>query len=252
MKIILFSCLIGIASFFSFAAQADAVKTVPIFEYHTFPPMVVSESRKSGLSFGFTRLLNRGTTQFEFEVETQSLPSTLSRLQDGEAAVVLFVSPIWFDDVKREKYFWTQPVYQLRDEVVSRKSDAFEYQGPQSLEGLTVAGIEGYTYLDLDQMVEQGQAKRVDFANDKAVLEALMNDEDIDVAIVNSGPLSFHTNTMSLNDRIHVSELPQGEYPVRILVSKSLPRVFEYIEYKVETLPNNKMWQDMRRLYLMN
>lgn len=251
MKSILFSCLLGIAGFFSFTAQADAVKPIPIFEYHTFPPMVVSESRKSGLSFGFARLLNRGTSQFQFEVETQSLPSTLSRLQEGEAAVVLFVSPIWFDDVTREKYFWTQPVYQLRDEVVSRKRDAFEYQGPESLQGLTVAGIEGYTYVELDRMVEQGDAKRIDFANDKAALEALMNDDSIDVAIVNSGPLSFYTNTMGLGDRLYISELPQGEYPVRILVSKSLPRVFEYIEYKVETLPNNKMWQDMRRLYLM-
>lgn len=235
---------------FSPAVHSEAMQNVPIFEYHTFPPMVVSESRQTGLSYGFARLLNRGSSHFDFDVELQSLPETLSRLADGEPAVVLFVSPIWFDDVKQEKYFWTQPVYQLRDEIVSRKQNAFEYTGPESLEGFTVAGIEGYTYPDLERLVAKGQAKRIDFANDKAVLKALINDEGIDVAIVNSGPLSFYKNTMSLSNRIHVSELPQGEYPVRILVSKALPRVFEYIQYKVETLPNNKIWQDMRKLYL--
>ncbi|EAT11351.1 transporter substrate-binding domain-containing protein [Bermanella marisrubri] len=250
MKITLFAWLVALFYCFPITLRAEPVQPIPIFEYHTFPPMIVSESRESGLTFGFARLLNRSSKQFNFQVELQSLPATLSRLKNGEPAVVLFVSPIWFDDIQREKYLWTEPVYQLRDEVVSRKEVAFEYQGPESLLGLTVAGIEGYTYSDLEPLVQQGRAKRINFANDKEVLKALMRNKEIDIAIVNSGPLSFYRNTMTLNERLHISELPQGEYPVRILVSKALPSVFSYIQNTVENLPNNKMWQDMRALYL--
>lgn len=226
-------------------------QSITVWEYHDFPPMVVSEQKQQGLSFGFTRLLNHEANgEFNFSVRPISLPSLLKKLDEGLQGIVLFVSPIWFDDQNEHKYHWSDPIMELRDEVVSSKNTQFEYTGAQSYQGKRVGGIAGYTYPGLDEMHQKGAAKRIDASSDVENLKNLIKHESIDVAIVNQGPLKFYSTLLGYSESLHVSERPQGQYQVRILVTKGFPKVYEFIQKVVKGLDSNARWSDLRSYYL--
>ena len=224
---------------------------VTIWEYHNFPPMIISEQKQQGLTYGFTRLLNHaGDGEFEFKVQLIDLPSLLQKLDGGLQGVVLFVSPIWFDDANFSRYFWSETVMELRDEVVSSTDLKFEYTGPESYVGKKVGGIAGYTYPGLDEMVIDGTAKRIDFSSDVENLKNLIEHQAIDVAIVNQRPLKFYSTLLGYSEKIHVSKQSQGRYEVRILVTKGFPQVFEFVNSVVDGLDTNSRWHDLRVYYL--
>jgi len=228
-----------------------APQMITIYEYHSFPPMVVSQEKRQGLSYSFARLLtDRSQGQFKFDVSIRTLPEVIRLLESEQAGVVLFVNPLWFGDVEETRYFWSKPVFTMRDEVVSRRRSPLEYNGGESFVGKTVLGISGYTYPDLDGLVQQGRATRINAKSDVQNLKRLVQDQMVDAAIVNSGPLNFYATLYGMTDDIYLSKKPQGEYQVKILMTRNLPKVNEYVNRLVQELGHNRNWLDMKRLYL--
>lgn len=228
-----------------------APKPITVWEYHAFPPMIVSQDKRQGLSYSFARLLtDRSQGKFQFNVEIVSLPDVLDFIKDDKQGMVLFVNPLWFGDAEETAFFWSDPVITMRDEVVSRRGTKLEYINGESFVGKTVLGISGYTYPELDELVLQRRSARINGKSDVENLKRLIRDPLIDAAIVNSGPLNFYTTLYGMKDDIYLSRKPQGEYEVKILTTKKLPEVNEYVNRLVKELGYNRNWLDMKRLYL--
>ena len=235
---------------FSRHVYSDPV-VVTIYEYHNFPPMVVSQSKRIGLSFGFARYLTQKSRgMYRFDVKVVAMQSLQSHLESGQSAMVIFVNPIWFADENMQKYLWTDSVLTLKDEIVSKKSKPFLYQNRLSFKGKVIGGIDGYTYPVLDELVAQGEAVRVNTGSDLQNLKDLTQGNQLDAVIVNEGPLKFYSQILGIEEKLYVSNQPSGEYEVKILLTKDLLSVHLFLE---EIIPNFDLdgdWIALKELYL--
>ncbi|MFY0642196.1 MAG: hypothetical protein JXR16_14180 [Bermanella sp.] len=224
---------------------------VTIYEYHQFPPMVVSQSKRVGLSFGFARYLTKKSKgMYRFNVEVVTMQTLQSHLKSGLSAMVIFVNPIWFSDNNMEKYLWTDSVLALRDEIVSKKEKPFSYLDKNSFIGKVIGGIEGYTYPVLDEVVKSGDADRVNAKSDIENLKNLKEGNELDAVIVNEGPLKFYSQILGIEDEVFVSNKPSGEYKVRILLTKDLLPVYQFLAGIIPKFESDDDWIALKDLYL--
>lgn len=224
---------------------------IDIYEYHKFPPMVVSQDKSIGLSFAFARYLsNVSNGRYQFNINLVSMGSLQSRLKQGEPTVVLFVNPIWFNDVEQEQYFWSEPVLTLKDEIVSVKDKPFSFSAAEDYVGKRIGGIKGYTYPILDSLVKDGKAQRIDAEGDLQNLKRLHKVGDLDAIIVNEGPLKFYSQLLGIQSELFISPKPSGVYQVRILVTKDQSDVFSFIQSLVENMDEDEAWLEIKNLYL--
>lgn len=224
---------------------------IQVYEYHEFPPMVVSKEKQIGLSFGFARYLTKKSKgRYVFKVNVFSMLKVQLLLEDAASGVVFFVSPIWFSDESREQYLWTQEVLTLRDEIVSLKSNPFEYQSDIGFKGKSIGGISGYTYPQLDELVNKKSAVRIDEKSDLLNLKKLASGSEVDAIIVNEGPLKFYSQILGIENDLYTSTTPSGVYPVRILLTKDLRNTYEFIEGVINNLSEDEAWYELKHLYL--
>lgn len=226
-------------------------KAVTIFEYHQFPPMVVSKDKEVGLSYGFARYLTKKSKgQYEFEINVTSMQRLQSLLVSDQPAVVLFVNPVWFDDTKMERFLWTDVVLTLKDELVSKKMRPLGLNDESSYAGRVIGGIDGYTYPMLDKLVSENKAHRVNFNNDLEGLRRLNESDDLDALIVNEGPLKFYSDLLGLKQNLYISKQPSGVYPVRILLTNDLIDVHAFLKEVLVDIESDKDWLNLKALYL--
>lgn len=226
-------------------------RTITILEYHQFPPMVVSKQKSIGLSYGFARYLTaKSKGEFSFKVETLSMQALQNHLMNEQTAMVVFVSPVWFDDVGMEKYLWSDVVLTLKDQLVSKKEKPFNFQEAGSFKDKIIGGIKGYTYPVFDSMVSQQQAIRLDFDSDLESLKALKSNEDLDAVIVNEGPLKFYSQILGIEHDIFIASQPLGVYPVRVLLTQDLTSVHEFLQNTLSDMEKDEAWLNLKALYL--
>lgn len=226
-------------------------KSITIFEYHQFPPMVVSKEKGIGLSYGFARYLTaKSKGEYSFKVKTLSMQALQDHLIGEQTAMVVFVSPVWFDDVGMKKYLWTDVVLTLKDQLVSKKDKPFSFQEAGSFKGKVIGGIKGYTYPVFDSMVSQRQAIRLDFNSDLESLKALKSNGNLDAVIVNEGPLKFYSQILGIEQDIFIASQPLGVYPVRVLLTKDLPSVHKFLQNTLSDMEKDDAWLNLKALYL--
>ncbi len=243
-------CLISVLLISAQVVSSSPVQ-VDIYEYHKFPPMVVSQEKSIGLSFAFARYLsNASDGKYQFKIHVVSMDSLQLRLKNQQPAVVLFVNPIWFDDPEESKFFWSEEVLTLRDEIVSLNSKPFIFSQNEDYKGKRIGGIKGYTYPVLDALVSDNLAQRVDAQGDLENLKRLYEKGDLDAIIVNEGPLKFYSQLLGIQHKLFVSPKPSGVYQVKIMVTKNQPAVFEFIQSVLANMDQDSAWMEIINLYL--
>lgn len=237
-------------TYIPYFAYADP-ETIQVYEYHEFPPMVVSKEKRLGLSFGFARYLSKKSEgRYAFEINVFSMLKVQSLLKNNASGVVFFVNPIWFSDESQEQYLWTRDVLTLRDEIVSLKSKPFEYLSDHGFKGKSIGGILGYTYPHLDRLVDIKGAVRIDEKNDLINLKKLTSGGEVDAIIVNEGPLKFYSQILGIENELYISSTPSGIYQVKILLTKDLAHVYDFIEGVISDMSEDEAWYELKHLYL--
>lgn len=232
-------------------ASLSSPVQVDIYEYHQFPPMVVSQEKAVGLSFAFARYLsNVSNRQYHFKIHLISMNDLQLKLKSQQPAVVLFVNPIWFDDPQESKFLWSKEVLTLKDEIVSLSGKPFVFTQNEDYKGKRIGGIKGYTYPALDLLVSENLAQRVDAEGDLENLKRLYKKGDLDAIIVNQGPLKFYSQLLGIENKLFVSPKPSGVYQVKIMVTKSQPAVFEFIQNVLANMKEDPAWIEIKNLYL--
>jgi hypothetical protein len=90
----------------------------------------------------------------------------------------------------------------------------------------------------------------VNARSDVENLKKLKEGNELDAVIVNEGPLKFYSQILGIEDKVFVSNKPSGEYKVRILLTKDLLPVYQFLAGIIPKFESDDDWMALKDLYL--
>ncbi len=232
-------------------AQARTLENpiVNVYAYHLKPPFIVDLQQRQGLYYDFSDYLNSKGERYRFQ--TLFLPR--NRLEHALAAqqldgVVIGVTPPWFHDPAERKYLWTPSLFHDQDEIVSLASRPFDYRGPESLYGRSLAGVLGFSYAGIDAGVRAGKIFRSNTAGEREVLQMILKGR-VDVGIVSRSTLDYLMAVEPRLGDLHVSATPHDIFERRILVPRDKAAVHAYLLPIIEQMHSDPAWLAILKQY---
>jgi len=228
-----------------------AKEKVTVWSYYEFPPFVTSLLGKTGLSFDFVEMLNlfEDNDQYEFELKIVPRKRLDNYLANGNAGVVLWVNPLFFNDANKTRYAWTNRVLEDEQSFVSRASDPFIFKDAKSLmqPGFTLGGIRGHMYAGIQDEIDSGLIKRNDVNQEKQNIGMLLTDR-VNTFLIPYTAMRYYEKTMKLSGKIYYSPKPLNSYTRNILVNHNAV-VFKFLSETVDELPRNEYWKVLLHQY---
>ncbi|WP_286265004.1 substrate-binding periplasmic protein [Thalassotalea atypica] len=219
------------------------------YTYHNKPPFIVDEENEHGLYFDLSQYLSSKSNNYEFV--TIYIPrKRLERMIKNNKldGVVIGVSPVWFNDEAENKFLWLPSFYTDRDEFISLKSSAFEYNDYQSLIGKTVASVAGYYYFNINEAVSAGQLQRIDTIGELQVLE-LVKKGRANMGLVSQSVFKFLRKQGKLEDIFHISPTPHDSFSRRAFTNLDNADVHKEIQRLMKFIVLDPLWQGMLAQY---
>ncbi len=203
---------------------------VVAYTYHSKPPYIVDIENKQGSYFDFIDLLNEQSDKYRFTLEY--IPrNRLNRFLSNEQieGFIIGVNPKWFNDVKRQKYYWSNAIFSDRDEFVSLAATPFDYVNQQSLHGKIIGASRGFVYRGIDTAVAQGVTQRVDAADEASVFKLVLKGR-VDVGIISQASLPMFLSSDDKHHKIHLSAIPHDSFTRHLLIPKINKELFEHLQ----------------------
>lgn len=245
--------LVLLISALPLAAQAQL--EVNAWTYHQIPPFILDYEGRTGLSFDLIELFNQHAQnrgRFRFSLIYLPRKRLDVGLREGRAGLVLWVSPLFFDDVQGERYQWTSALLHDQQDFLSRVDRPFDYNGPQSLHGRTLGGVLGHQYAGIQQPIDKGLIRREDVLIDEQNLKKLLS-KRIDLILIPRSTARFYIRQRQLSGQLHFSPTPLSRYSRQLLLQPSLDaEAVEFIQEVVATLPENPRWQTLLKRYWLD
>lgn len=224
------------------ASWAMAAEDIPFLTYHDAPPFIVDHKTEKGLTYDLARWLSENSKgKYRFVVGIVPRKRLDAMLGQPRPIVVPWVISEWFEDVWIQNQYWSAPILEDRNVLVSRSGNFFDYTGPDSLSGKTVSGLRGGAWVGLDELVEAGKIRRIDAPNYFLAMKLVLTGR-ADVAMVPEPVAKFFVEREKINGAFHFSQKPHSSYTRRILVSERLD-VFQHLEAQVPKMLKDPAWQ---------
>lgn len=210
--------------------QAEAAETIPVFTYHTHPPFLVEEDR------GLTRELATYLTEasegrYRFEVRPLSRPGVDKMLAEHDSGIVPWVNPVWFKDREETRHLWTRhALMEDGNAVVSHRSRPVDYTGPEAMKGMTLGGLRGHRYEDIDDYIRTtGELKRTNANNLIDNIRKLQRHR-IDVAIMPLTAARYFIWENRAEKELYISPTPHTWYERRLIVINHRRDIADFLE----------------------
>jgi len=231
---------------------AQAQREVIAWTYHQLPPFLLDLKQRQGLSFDLLELLNQhpdNRGRFYFRLHYLPRKRLDRHLARGDAGLVLWVNPIFFANGQPAAPDWTQSLLEDEQSFVSRREQAFDYQGPASLHGQVLGTVLGHRYIGLEDGFNQGLIRREDVLVDEQNLHKLLS-KRIDLILMPRSTTRYFSRQLGLDDRLHFSNEPLSRYDRQIMLPASLDADLQtFVQHAVQDLPDNPAWQALLRDY---
>ncbi len=222
-----------------------SAETVTVWVYHNFPPFVIDEDARTGMSFDLAEMLTRRSGgRYQFDVVVLPRQRLNDQLAFGAPGIVLWANPLWFGDADRVNYRWSNPLLNDSNDVISPRTDPFTYAGPTSLDGSMLVGVKGHRYPDVDHLVTAGRVERMDVSSEAALVQFIASGRG-NIGIVAHSAAVYYVQSYGLKDQVHFAPAPHSTYQRFILVQPKLTDVHAFIQ---ETLPMIAQSEDWRAL----
>ncbi|CCQ12213.1 hypothetical protein PALB_31140 [Pseudoalteromonas luteoviolacea B = ATCC 29581] len=224
----IFATVLGLIVLCAFMAHGRPAVT--LYVYHLKAPYIIDLTEEQGLYYDIAALFNRHQDSVQFI--THYLPrKRLDKLiEDNQLdGLVLGVNPIWFGDVNRQKYLWTNSLVEDVDDFVSNKNKPFEYEGRATLIGKTVGGILGYRYFGVDELAQEEKLERVNTNEELQLLEMVLKGR-LDTAIVSRKTRRYLERQNDWKGVFHISELPHDRFTRHIMALPLRSESFMVVE----------------------
>ncbi len=229
---------------------SNAKERIVAWTYYDFPPFIISEADKKGLSYDFVSLLNQHE-EFGYRFKLKYLPrKRLNKLLgEGRKGIVLWVNPIFFEDTSKTKYLWTTSLLSDQQDLISLKSKPVIYDGtPKSLKGYTIGGVLGHRYKGLEEAIQNGLLTRKNVNREKQNIGKLLA-KRIDVFLIPNTSMAYYDKEMKLTNKIYYSPIPLNKYNRHIMVQKEMTEVHKALNTIIKDLPNNGFWEALGEQY---
>lgn len=238
---ILFVCIMSVTN-----VHANAI---PVWTYHAFPPFIINEQTETGLSYDLAALLTaKSEGKHQFKVEVLPRNRLDENLSSDDQGIVFWVNKAWFGDMDETKYLWSSALLSDSNSVISRSSNPVSYESADSLVGMSLVGVRGHHYKDMDELVKQNKVIRLNVSSEEAAIRFIASGR-ADVTIQSHSSAKYFANSLDLENKLHFSENPQSRYNRHILVQPQLQEVYKYIENFVTNLPANTKWNKLLEKY---
>jgi len=236
--------------FYSHIPLSNAKESIVAWTYYNFPPFIISEADKKGLSYDFVALLNQHEKSgYTFKLKYVPRKRLNKFLETGRKGIVLWVSPIFFTDTSQTKYLWTTPILSDQQDLISLKSKPVIYDGtPRSLKGYTIGGVLGHRYKDIEEAIKTGVLIRENVIREKQNIDKLLA-KRIDAFLIPNTSMAYYSNEMKLENKIYYSPTPLSQYNRHIMVQKGMSGVHQTLNTIIKTLPDNVRWEVLGEQY---
>ncbi len=242
-KCCLVSLFICVLLAISFPSKSTELPEFTLYSYHLKPPYIVDQQAEIGMYYDIVRYLNKYSTSYRYKLTflpRKRLEFILNNNQlDGG---VIGVNPIWFDDKLQQKYLWTPPLFNDRDDVVSLASNPINYKNASSLKGKTVGGVRGFYYWGIDELVAKGEIERVDSINEQALLN-MLEAKRLDAIVIGRPTMHFFKNSMELSQPLYIAKTPHDLFMRHILLPKRFTLEHQQLSLLVAQVTSDSHWQ---------
>lgn len=226
-----------------------AQKPVEVWSYHSSPPFALPDA--PGLSSAFVELLNQHASnagRFQFKLVELPRKRLDMRLIENQPGVLLWSTPEFLSEAQAAHASWSSPLLHDQQDVISLAATPHDYQGADSLRGLTLGGILGHRYKGLDSAIESGLIRREDVHSDLQNLQKLRAGR-VDMALLPRSTLLYYRKTDPQQD-LYVSAKPLHRFERRLLMTSSLAdAVKSYLQEVTEALSNSPHWHALLDRY---
>lgn len=228
---------------------AERAPVVIAYAYHLKPPFITDVQKEQGLYFAFSAYVNAKLGREA--LKTEYLPrKRLEQVlhQPDFNGIVLGVNPVWFHDIDETHFLWTSALMMDRDELVSSAERPLQYNGPNSLQGRLIGGVQGHYYYGIDEAVQAGQLRREDTDSELQNLTKLRV-QRIDATIISRSTFDYLTRHYGGREFYALSARPHDVYARRILVPFQRRDVYDWLEPIMRQLPSDPTWQQLMKAY---
>lgn len=220
-----------------------APQPVMLYTDHDYPPFLTRDGK------GLNELLAQQMTRMSgghYRFTLTLLPR--KRIDQLLAApnwqgVVAWVSPGWYGDQQQQRYAWSSPILQDADLLLSRRSLALEWHGPETLLGLRLGGILGHRYVDVDGLVADGQIFREDVPTLEANVRKLIAGRVDAIFVSRSSYAWLGQRFPSLGRDTHLSARSRSQYGRHLFTSGHDARLTEFVRSMPAQLSADPEWQ---------
>jgi polar amino acid transport system substrate-binding protein len=111
-----------------------------------------------------------------------------------------------------------------------------------------LAGVRGFYYYGIDELVRQGKIKRVDTIGEKAVLQ-MIDLKRVDVGVVSRSTLNFLLKKNTWQHEFYLSKKPHDNYQRRVLVPHYNRPIYQEIAPIIQLMGTDPAWNKMLSKY---
>jgi len=230
---------------------ANAKQVIKLWSYYEFPPFVISVAERNGLTYDFVEKLNlfEDTGEYQFEVEILPRKRLNAYLDSTMKGAVLWVNPLFFGDLKRKRYLWTNPILEDEQAFISRVQTPFLYTGPESLmkPDFVLGGMRGHVYGGIQKQIDEGKIIRSDVDKEKQNIGMLLK-KRVNTFLIPRSAMIFYEQQLNLTGKIYYSPRPLISFTRNILVKHDL-NVFEFLSGIVNNFKQDDYWQALLDQY---
>ena len=226
-------------------------EVITLWSYYDYPPFVTGMADKKGLSFDFVEMLNlfNADQDYQYTLEITPRKRLDSYLKSGRKGAVLWVNPVFFADVKRQKYRWTKALLQDEQSFISRSKTPFIFENAQSLmkPGFVLGGIRGHLYGGIQDEIDAGKIIRSDVSYVKQNIGMLLKNR-VDSFLIPFTTMKYYEKEMKLSHKIYYSPKPLNSYTRHILISHD-DKVYGALNKVVNQLEKDDYWMALLAQY---
>ncbi|WP_100642973.1 hypothetical protein [Alteromonas facilis] len=241
--------ILGVCFVANAYAQDTDTETRYIYTYHNKPPFIVDLNLKTGLYFDLAEYLSSKDPKRQYITEYVPRKS-LDRLIESKRldGIVVGVNPLWFNDPEESRFLWLPGIYHDRDEFVSLPSTPFEYNGQDAYNGKSVAAVDGFYYVGINEAVAERYLDRINTIGEKQVLE-LVAKKRADFGIVSASFYAYLQSIDAIKQDFHLSENPHDSFMRRAFVLQSEAALHSDLNSIMTSIASDEEWLNILQKY---
>lgn len=227
-----------------------AAEIIEAWSYYLAPPFKLPGPGETGLSQDLVSYLNRALKgRYEIRLVHLPRPRLDMMLENEQRALVLFAPSVLYGTVKGDRYLWSRPIFEDRQELISRADKPFQFEDPASLRGVQVAGLRGHVYPVIGREVESGLIDLKRYNTESALFGMLLEGRIDVITAPNSTYRYLVAQDPTLGPKLALSRKGLGPFTRHLMFMRGMQRERDDFDAVLRRMPGDPQWLEVLRRY---